>query len=118
MLVGAEVHHILRAEAPGRTPLEGRRSRCRRPNEILGRQAQLGEARQPTTDHLKKTVHSGRRHDPKAELVGWPPPVEGVPGLVGVHRRRQRIRVRKGEPDRMPAINRGGPVCRHPQLVG
>ena len=117
MLVGAELHHV-RGGEPDLAPPEGRRSRCRRPNEILGRQALLGEAMQPTTDLLKKTVHSGRRHDPKAELVGWPPRVEGVPGWAGVLRRRQRIRFRKGEPDCMPVINRRGPVCRHPQLAG
>ena len=79
------IHHV-RGGEPDLTPPEGRRSRCPRPNEILGQQALLGEARQPTTDHLKKTVHSGRCYDPKAELVGWPPPVEGVPGLAGVLR--------------------------------
>ena len=79
MLVGAEVHHILHFEALGQTVLEGRRSRCRRPNEILGRQTLLGKARHPTTDHLKKTVHIGRHHDPKVEQVGSPPPVEVAP---------------------------------------
>jgi hypothetical protein len=116
MPVGPEDHHILQSEAWACAPLEVGLSRGSRPNKILGRPF-LSDGRNLTLDHLNQTIQGGCCHQPEEELVGRPPPVEGLHCQVkaGSYRQGHRFQIRYPDGALMP--HRRLPVCKPLLLV-